>query len=76
MGHVGEAVHLHGGQFPGGDAHPQHERFLRGADVEHAVVAEVERVLLIGQLVALGMGDEAVPEVEAVLFELPEFGLG
>ena len=65
-----------GGQFPGGDAHPQHDRFLRRADVEHAVVAEVKRVLLVGQLVVLGVGQEAVPDVEAVLLQLPEFGFG
>ena len=76
LGHVGEAVQLRGGQLPGGDAHPQHERFLRRADVEHAVVTEVERVLLVGQLVAFGMGQEAVPGVEAVLLQLPEFGFG
>ena len=76
LGEVGEAVHLRGGQFTGGDAHAQHQRFLHRADVEHAEGAEVIGVLLVGQLVVFGGGHQPVPDVEAVLFELPEFRLG
>ncbi len=74
VGNLGDAVELGRSEFAPGDAHPEHEGFLSGPDVEEAEIPELEGVPFIGEFVFSGVFDESVPGVEAVLFVLPDLG--
>ena len=65
-----------GGDLARRDAQAHHEAVLRRGDVEEAVKLEAEGVGLVGKLVGGGVGDELLPDVEAVFLVLPALGLG
>ena len=76
VGQRREAAQLVGGDLARRDAQAHHETVLRRGDVEEAVELEAERVGLVGELAGRGVGDEFLPDIEAVLLVLPAFGLG
>ena len=75
IGEGREAAQLVRGDLAGRDAQAHHETVLGRGDVEEAVELEAEGVGLIGELVGRGVGNEFLPNIEAVFLVLPALGL-